>query len=175
MTPARSLAPWLPADTLSGTRAVIERALKDIGLLETPLGSNRSGRIDEYNRAAGVAEGSYWCASACGAWWRECGFEVPRGYASCDAWLTWAKVTQRWRRMPELGAAVLYGVPGDARHIGLIVRLTPAVLSVEGNTTVEGSAFERNGTAVAMKLVTDRDPVLGYVSLYPALPEGKLA
>jgi hypothetical protein len=34
---------------------------------------------------------------------------------------------------------------------------------LEGNTTVEGSTFERNGTAVGLKVVNERDPVLGFV------------
>lgn len=160
----RTSSPWLDA-TSEHVRPLIQRALKDIGLLE--LSPNRSPRIDSYNLAAGVPVGSYWCASAAGAWLRECGFPVPQGYASCDNWMAWGKATKRWSASPSLGALVLYGVPGDARHIGLVVRLTPAILSVEGNTTVEGSQFEPNGTAVALKKVGRPDSTLGYVVLLP--------
>lgn len=173
--PNRSLAPWLPATTDALTRAVIERAMKDLGICEQPLGSNRSPRIDEYLRASGVPEsvigsgGGYWCAAAVAAWWREAGAETPpSGTADCDVWLRWAKVSKRWSATPSLGGLVLYGKPGDASHIGQIIRTDPVVLSVEGNTTVEGSAFERNGTAVALKRVASPDPILGYVTLRPA-------
>ena len=159
----RVQAPWLEADTPAEVRGLIVRALKDVGILETA--PNRSPRIDSYNLAAGAPIGSYWCASACGAWWRESGYDVPIGYASCDNWMNWAKRTSRWSDQPSLGSAVLYGKPGDAKHIGLIIRLQPVVLSVEGNTTIEGSAFEPNGTAVALKKVAPPDPILGYVAL----------
>jgi hypothetical protein len=162
----RVQAPWLEGDTPDPVVDLIHRALKDVGILETA--PNRSARIDSYNLAAGVVVGSYWCASACGAWWREAGYAVPAGYASCDNWMAWAKATKRWRTVPELGSAVLYGKGTDAKHIGLIVRLQPQVLSVEGNTTIEGSAFEPNGTAVALKRVAAPDPILGYVALQGA-------
>jgi hypothetical protein len=162
-------ARWLPASTDARVMRLIRRALADVGLLEMPPGSNRSNVIDGYNQDAGVAAGSYWCASALGAWWRDAGLEVPPGYASCDNWLTWARRTGRLATAPGLGAAVLYGRPGDASHIGCVVRVTPLVLSVEGNTTVEGAEFSasRNGVAVSLKEVTSRDPVLGYVLPLP--------
>ena len=158
-------ASWLPGvDAMVAN--VIERARRHVGVCENPPGSNRGKGIDEWNAAAGVPVGSYWCASFVGAMWRESGFQVPAGYASCDNWMAWAKETNRWSaNVPTLGCAVLYGRPGDATHIGLVIRTRPLLLSVEGNTTVEGSAFERNGTSVALKLVTERDPVLGYCHL----------
>lgn len=160
---------WLPGVDVSVVN-VIERARRHIGVCENPPGSNRGAGIDEWNAAAGVPVGSYWCAAFVGAMWRQSGFPIPAGYASCDNWMHWAKETNRWSsHVPTLGAAVLYGKPGDATHIGLVIRTRPLVLSVEGNTTVEGSAFERNGTSVALKLVTDRDPVLGYCHLRPLL------
>lgn len=166
-------APWLTESVIPVAQDAVRRALMDIGILEVPPGSNRSGVIDEYNRRAKVPEGSYWCASAAGAWWLDVGLLVPDGYASCDAWMTWAKHTDRWRpagSRPPIGGMVLYGVPGDAQHIGMIVRVSDIVLSVEGNTTVEGANFgaSRNGIAVSLKEVTTKDPVLGYVTPLPA-------
>jgi hypothetical protein len=168
----RVQAPWLEGDTPDRVRTLVERALKDVGVLETA--PNRSPRIDSYLHAAGVPEEmivagkGWWCAAAVGAWWRECGYAVPAGYASCDKWLVWAKATKRWRATPEIGCAVLYGKGEDAHHIGLVIRVQPVILSVEGNTTVEGSAFEPNGTAVALKKVAAPDPILGYVALQGA-------
>jgi hypothetical protein len=135
-----------------------------VGVSEEPVGSNTGPFIDGWNAAAHVALGSFWCASFVADVYRSCGAALPPGPASCDSWMTWGKEKGAWRTTPSLGAAVLYGVPGDAKHIGIIIRVSPQVFSVEGNTTVEGAKFERNGTAVAMKIVDPKtDPVLGYV------------
>lgn len=81
--------------------------------------------------------------------------------------MEWAKATLRWSTTPTLGAFVFYGVPGDARHIGLVVRLSP-LLTVEGNAAW-GGAFTRNGEAVVLRRVRPDDPgILGYGSLHPA-------
>lgn len=160
------LARHLPKDTPAAVRALIQRAIADISaVVEEPLGSNRGTIIDEYNRRAGAPLGSYWCASAVGAWMIDCGFPMPQGYASCDNIMAWGKKTGRWSAVPVLGAMVLYGKPGDASHIGLISRVTPLVLSIEGNTTVEGGSAEqsRNGEAVSQKRVNSADAVIGYV------------
>lgn len=155
---------WLPPTTPLIQRVIVKNALSCFGMLEEPAGSNRGPDIDPLNLRAGVPVGSYWCASWAGSIWQDSGAQVPSGYASCDRWMQWAKETGRWTtKTPAVGAAVLYGKPGDATHIGIVVRTAPLVLSVEGNTTIEGSAFERNGTAVALKVVNARDPVLGYV------------
>jgi hypothetical protein len=157
--------PWLPLTTPQLERSIIDAARHHLGVCEDPQGSNRGPEIDAWNLAAGVPLASFWCASFVAAMYRACGAETPsKGRdASCDEWMAMGKRLGSWRAAPSLGAAVLYGVPGDAKHIGIVVRLTPLVLSVEGNTTVEGSKIERNGTAVALKIVDKTDPVLGYV------------
>lgn len=157
-------APWLPVTASDLAQAIIRTAIAAVGCSEDPDGSNRGPQVDQWNTAAGVPVGSYWCASFVGAVYRACGARVPAGHASCDNWMAWAKRFGFWRDAPVLGGAVLYGVPGDAKHIGIVIKLAPRVLSVEGNTTIEGSAFERNGTTVALKEVTSRDPVLGYLA-----------
>lgn len=154
---------WLHPDTDVRVIDALLRARDSIGVCEEPPGSNRGPEVDGWNQRAGVPVGSYWCAAAAGAWWADAGLEVPSGYASCDRWMAWAKERGRFYQAPIPGALVLYGVPGDARHIGLVIRVSPLVLSIEGNTTIEGKGDERNGTAVALKLVTATDPVLGYV------------
>jgi hypothetical protein len=159
----REIGWWLPKTTPLMQRVIVERALRSIGMLEEPPGSNRGPDIDALNLRAGVPVGSYWCASWAGSVWQDAGAEVPNGYASCDRWMEWAKQTNRWTTTTNSpGCAVLYGKLGDATHIGILVRTSPMILSIEGNTSVEGGGFERNGTAVSLKLVNERDPVLGY-------------
>lgn len=177
---AEQLLPWvqrLPVGTDDRVRLVIARAMLDlVAVLEEPLGSNRGWMIDEYLQRSGLDQAAitagkgYWCAAAVGAWYEDAGLVPPKGRASCDRWMEWAKATGRWSTTPVLGAAVLYGKPGDAQHIGLVVRLQPLVLSIEGNTTIE-SGFSRNGIAVAVKVVDPKtDPILGYCLPFPAAP-----
>lgn len=158
----RSLAAWLPLSVPALNRNIVKRALCDIGICEIPPGSNRSGRIDFYNQQTHAPLGSFWCASAVTAWYREAGADVPpKAQASCDVWMEWAKKEGLWHKEPTYGAAVVYGKPGDANHIGVVVRLTPLLLSVEGNTSI-GGEFSRNGVAVDLKEVS-RSRVLGYI------------
>ena len=159
-----NLASWLADDVPLLGRTIAQRALADVGICEVPQSSNRGPQIDAYNRRAGVPVGSYWCASAVGAWWADAGAEVPAGYASCDHWMSWARKTGRWSDRPAIGAAALYGVPGDAQHIGVVVRLDPVLLDVEGNTSLAG--YSRNGELVELKAV-DHHRLLGFVHPEP--------
>lgn len=141
--------------------AVVLRALKDVGILEVPLKSNRGTRIDAMTKRAGLPvpkdkrtqEGWWWCAIWAGAVMADAGSLVPSGYPACDAWLPYCTKKQ------EIGSAILYGVRGDATHIGIVVRTEPMVLTIEGNRGFAGTT--NNGIAVDIgpQLRTD---VLGY-------------
>jgi hypothetical protein len=160
-TVARTLCAWAPGTTPAVALRVAKRALLDIGLCEIPPGSNRSPRIDEYVSAVGSPPGSFWCAAAVAAWFREAGAMLPPSSAgSCDVWMGWAKFRGLWRVNPAIGDAVVYGTPTDATHIGVVVRVTPLELAVEGNTALE--QYSRNGVAVDLKLVNPAR-VVGYV------------
>lgn len=164
--PRIELARWLPASTPELNRRIVKRALLDVGVCEIPPGSNRSGVIDDYNQRASAPVGSFWCAAAVHAWWQDAGAAVPEaGPAGCDEWMKWAKKTGRWSDKPSPGAAVVYGKPTDANHIGVIVRVDPILESVEGNTTI-GGAFNRNGVAVDLKS-PELSRVLGYIHPRP--------
>ena len=162
----RSLAAWAPGSTPALSLAIAKRALLDVGICEIPPGSNRSGRIDEYLKAVGSPVRQPWCAAAVSAWWREAGAEIPpRLAASCDAWMLWGKDTGRWTTdRPVIGAAVVYGTPTDAQHIGVVVRTDPLLLSVEGNSAF--AQFSREGLAVTLRLVA-KDRLLGFVHPLP--------
>jgi hypothetical protein len=121
---------WLPRTTPLICRTIVVMAICDVGMLEDPPGSNRGTDIDALNDMAKVPVGSYWCAAWVGKIWRNAGAQVPAGYASCDHWMAWAKQTGRWTTHTAApGCAVLYGVPGDAKHIGIVIRTDPLVLS----------------------------------------------
>lgn len=141
--------------------AVAQRALKDVGILETPLGSNRGVRIDRYLRRANVPESlittgkGWWCASQTGAVLIDCGVPVPTDYGSCDAWLPYLEPN------PSPVCVVLYGVKGNAHHIGIVVRLAPLVLTIEGNRGYAGTT--NNGVACDIGPMQRKD-ILGYIS-----------
>jgi hypothetical protein len=155
-------AAWLDASVDKLAQRIVRRALLDVGIVEMPPGSNRSPRIDTYVTAVGSPPGSRWCAAAVAAWWRDAGAVVPPHNAgSCDAWHAWAVENARWRTAPEPGYAVLFGATSKAVHIGVIVRVAPLVLSIEGNTSL--GALDVNAVAVALKQVS-AERVLGYVA-----------
>jgi hypothetical protein len=141
--------------------AVILRAMKDVGILEVPLGSNRGVRIERYLRRANVPESlirtgkGWWCAAEVGAVFLDCGIPVPADYASVDSWLPYLAQTR------TIGSAVVYGVRGDGHHIGIIARLSPMVLTIEGNRGFAGTT--NNGVACDIGPMQRKD-ILGYIS-----------
>lgn len=162
-------AAWIARDPAIPAlhRAVVFRAWKDIGMLETPLGSNRGPEIDAMTTRYGLPvpkdaktkEGWWWCAIWAGTVFVDAGAKVPDGYASCDHWL------EHVRPEPAVGAAILYGVKGDAHHIGVVARLAPLVLTIEGNRGYAGTT--NNGVAVDIGPQMRKD-VLGYIWPQPA-------
>ena len=157
-------AGWLVAGyncTELGLR-IVHRALRDVGIVEDPLGSNRRIRIDAMTRRAGLVPPQWWCAIWAGAVFADAGAKVPAGYPLTDKWLPYITDT------PTIGAAILYGhrrrgpvrPDMDAQHIGIVVRLEPLMLTIEGNRGFAGATS--NGVAVDIGPVVLRR-ILGYV------------
>ena len=164
-------ARWLNAKNASPLqREIVERALCDDGELESD-GPNRSPYIDQLVRWAGldpaIPGGVYWCAIWVARVFADAGAQIPLRFASCDAWLDRMVPLESVPPARRVGAAILYGVPGDAHHVGIIARwpkptkqqLLP--LTIEGNRGYAGSATN-NGVAVDLAPLTRRD-VLGVV------------
>ena len=172
--PWPSTAGWLvPGDNVTALGyAVVQRAFADVGIVEVPPASNRGVRIERYLRRAGVPESlitsgrGWWCAAFVGAVFADCGVPVPADYGSCDAWLPYVGTTA------SVGSAVLYGVRGNAHHIGIVVRLDPMVLTIEGNRAFAGST--NNGVACDLGPML-RSDVLGYVSPESLVARAKAA
>lgn len=167
---------WLPVQMDSMARLICYEAHHSIGIRESPSGSNRGPQIDQWLRESKLPESvivsgkGYWCAAWAGAIWKKAGFQaLPAGYYDCDVLWRWARQTGRFNKVPAYGAMVLYGktTPPDAHHVGIVLDTALPVMTAEGNTTVQGSTFERNGTAVALKIIDAADPVLGYIHLRP--------
>lgn len=142
---------------------VVLRSGRDDGIVETPLGSNRGVRIDRMIRRSGLTPPVYWCAVWVGIVLADCGVPLPEGFPSCDRWLPYLSAK------PRPGSAILYGVPGDARHIGIVTRYDRHItLTREGNRGYMGLRASgknvNNGVCVDQAPLIRRD-VLGYVHL----------
>jgi hypothetical protein len=159
--PWPAFAGWLSPNLPALNKNIVFRAFADLGICEMPPSSNRSGRIDTYNQRAGAPLGSYWCASQATAVYVDAGADVPpSARASCDTLRAWAKREGLWKSTALEGCLVIYGTPADAHHVGIIVRVSPYLISIEGNTAFSG--FTTNGEAVLVKKV-DTTRVLGYI------------
>lgn len=160
---------WLPEAANPLAVGIIRRALLDVGICEDPPRSNRSPEIDEYLRKLGVPLGQPWCAAAVAAWFRDCNAAIPPGpgASSTDRWLAWGKAHGLWSPTASLGAAVVYGKRDpagqeDAQHIGVVVRLAPFLMVMEGNTALDAGNV-REGVAVDLRNRTGSTWILGYV------------
>jgi len=154
-------------DALAAGVIVCARAC--IGECEEPPSSNRGPTIDRWNTDRGAPLGSYWCASFATSMWRACGAETA-GVGqdpSCDLLMQWCVKTGRFSKTPALGAFIFYGVPGDAKHVGIVTRTSPYLCTVEGNAAW-GGAFSTNGETVVSRRVLAGSPnILGYGHLRP--------
>lgn len=164
----------LPSDipVLPEIRKALDYALSKVGVCEDPPGSNRGEDIDAWCKEFGSPLGSYWCALFVGHVRKRTGLWVPsRDVGSCDQWVYEALRAGKWAKHPVPGAAVLYTngkkhTTGryagllDAVHIGLVLRVTPKPMAIEGNTTLDG--FSRNGEVVTLKAIAPAR-VYGYV------------
>lgn len=158
------LGRWIPDGTPAINALIARRAMCDIGIME--ITTNRSPVIDGYMDAVGSPRGMSWCAAAAAAWFREMGAEVPPTEAGAvHAWKDWAFHTSRWTSVAAIGRAVIYGDASDnPEHMGVIIRVTPTLLSTEGNTSLVG--YSTNGVGCFAKAVTVAR-VLGYVNPLP--------
>lgn len=142
---------------------IVERAFRDVGICEDPPSSNRGTRLDSYAKRSGVPVGSWWCALWVGCVWADAGAKVPKWFPMTDHWI------QHLQPKPVIGAAILYGLKKrgpvsakmDAHHIGIVVRIEPTLLTIEGNRSWAGTA-SNNGEAVDIGPVARRD-ILGYI------------
>lgn len=162
----------LTAEVNENVRRTLDFALMNIGVCEDPLGSNRGPEIDTWAREFGSPVGSFWCALAVAKARKEGGLWTPTHDAgACNEWVYEARLLGLTSDTPVPGAAVLYTnrtrlTSGpysgqlDAVHIGLVLRVTPVLMSIEGNTTL--GKYDRNGYVQALKEV-DHPRVLCYV------------
>lgn len=100
------------------------RAETYVGISEKPPGSNRGVLIDEWNREAGVPEGSAWCMSFARAMFKKCGVTLG-GWASVGNFYLWAYqhgyvISRPWR-----GCLIVYEWESDNwfDHVEIVTRV----------------------------------------------------
>jgi hypothetical protein len=157
----------------TGVEAALDFARRNIGVCEDPVGSDRGPEIDAWAREFGSPVGSFWCALSVGMARKAGGLWIPsHDTGSCNEWVYQATRAGLIRKVPERGAAVVYTnhtvVHGgrydgqlDAVHIGIVLRVEPVLLSIEGNTVI--GTFDRNGFVQALKEV-DLKRVLCFIA-----------
>jgi len=143
----------------SGLLDLATVAARDIGLQESPRGSNRGPGIRKFFEAddlviGGQTDGYAWCASAVSYWVQEYlddignpnGIKPPR-IAAVAIFPVWAKQNNLpvLTSKPQRGDIVVFQFShiGVVRHVDL-----RGILTIEGNTNDEGS---REGYEVAAR------------------------
>jgi hypothetical protein len=159
------------SDELLG--AVLDFAGSQVGVMETPPGSNRGREVDRYVRAVGLDPGGRfaWCA----AFIYFCFNEAAKTIGRSNPVVKTGGVLEHWARagekgVPRLTAAKVHlnealvrpghifiidtGVPGGSGHTGLVDEVVAGKLvTIEGNTNDGGSregvgVFRRTGRRI---------------------------
>lgn len=126
-------------------KKVLDQARKDLGMVESPRGSNRGKRVEEMLATTGLGGGWPWCAAATSTWGKEAlgaSWPVPIT-ADCDVILAWARKNKCLYTTPEvgdLGLRLARGDRSDAQHVFLVTSAGLPYSTIEGNTNNDGSA-----------------------------------
>jgi hypothetical protein len=149
--------------------AVVEYALRYVGVREEPAGSNlgpQSGRyahvIEKWQRWANGLTGYAWCAAfVCGMWREKWGLIVPEPRRASVGFLEqWAAENGEIVKRPLRGDLVCYRFDADnwPDHIGFVVkviglrwfggRFVGTLKTLEGNTSAGNDA---NGGQVQIR------------------------
>ncbi len=126
--------------------AVIDQAQADVGVRESPLGSNRGTRVEAMQKVVRIPPGSPWCAAAVAAWGVEAlGNIWPLPLTgSCDVLLDFARRRGILHTEPKRGDVFLRldaTDDDDAQHAGIVERAheNGDFDTIEGNTNDGGS------------------------------------
>ncbi|MBL7988821.1 MAG: CHAP domain-containing protein [Chlorobi bacterium] len=138
----------LPPDLL---QAVVLIGQSQIGVRESPLGSNRGPEVDRYLSTTGLASGNYWCAAF--VYWlydqaaKKLGVPNPmtRSGSVMKLWNE-ARKAARVAEVPQPGMVFIISHGGGTGHTGIVEGVHGGVVqTIEGNTNEAG---QRNGIGV---------------------------
>lgn len=140
---------------MATAKELLSWAASQIGVKESPAGSNRVKYWDTYKANTGVnLQGNPWCAAfvSCGMWhvglWPK-GKDEGR-FRYCPSLVNWAKANGAWidrSGKPKAGDIVLFANNGTACHVGFVEKVLSdgKLQTIEGNTSVTSND---NGGAV---------------------------
>ena len=159
--------------------SVIKIAMNEVGYMEK--GSN--SQLDD--KTANVGQNNYtkygiltgtngqaWCAAfVCWCFNQACGGDRNKlktvicgnMSAGCDQLMANFKKAGRFDKNPAIGDIIMFGVPGDASHTGIVAGVNGSTITtIEGNTS-GGTGLEREGNGVCVKTyATNHERILGY-------------
>jgi hypothetical protein len=150
---------------------VVQLALAEIGVHESPRDSNRGHRVGMYQASTTVpGSGWPWCMAFVRFIWDAAGVHES-GYrgAYCPDFERWAKAAGHWRDAsvkPRPGWAVLFDWNGDgiADHVAIVADGVP-LATVEGNAQPGPGGDQSNGGGVYPRFDRKRSQVRGYVKI----------
>ena len=128
-------------------------AATELGVQESPPGSNRGPRVEQYQKLAGSVPGAAWCGSFVVWCFRKAGLPLlgrdTWQLNAARAWFTKGRRISANEARPGDVFGVKFGLHGEIRHVGLVVSVTSErIVTIEGNSNTNGS---REGTAVISK------------------------
>lgn len=154
--PAYHLAQAVAAfDALPLAQRVKHVLASQLGVTESPAGSNRGPMVDQYIEAAGLKPPEPWCA--CFQTWglkhALYGGPLPPSPGYVPSWEAWAKANKRWvaASATRAGDYLLYCWDGSgvAEHIGFCTGASgQSRFAIEGNTAVGNDS---NGGEVMLR------------------------
>jgi hypothetical protein len=124
---------------MSGTReAMLTVARRNVGVVESPRGSNRN----PYAALAKHANGQPWCATFLVACAVRAGVKLPSTSAYTPTMAAAFAKAGRYGSRPAVGAFVFFRWPGMGRiaHVGIVeaVHSDGSITTIEGNTDAAG-------------------------------------
>jgi len=132
---------------------IIEIALKEVGVTESPKNSNNS----KYNKWFGLPS-LPWCGMFVSWCYDQAGQRLPnigfsKGFAGCQTAVAWAKKNKKIVNDPQPGDIVFFDWNADGRydHTGIFVKwgeLLDTFETVEGNTSYSNQS---NGGSVMIR------------------------
>ncbi len=124
------------------SRDPLQIAAGEIGVVESPSGSNRT----RYGEWYGL-DGQPWCMMFVQWCFDQAGYTLPHRSASCSELLSWYKMYQpeRVTAQPKPRDIVIY----NFGHTGIVEKVNAATITaIEGNTSPNSAGSQDNGGGV---------------------------
>jgi hypothetical protein len=148
----------------TAVKAVAE-AKRDLGMKESPRGSNCVPITREFGKIPGYPSGGYgypWCAAATSIWLKTIGLRPNADYPHTASTITqynWAKSKGRWYTTPQVGDLVLYSSNGKSSgiyHVELVEKVSASsITTIGGNTSgSDEHGIQGNGDGCYRKTIS---------------------